>query len=492
MEFTYDSRYRKITATHCTLDESRNIMKSCSGASVKSMGVVRFDDSLFNRIALGIDPPQEIYTGYTINKPFNPKARDYQKEDITRMVQFRYVLNCNKMGYGKTFEAIEYCRMLGLKDILVVCPKSVIEQWQDQFKLWWPDGDYKLSVINYDKIRMDKILSSYRATLWDIVICDECHRLKNPKAATTLAVKQLRSKYRMGLTGTPILNRPNDLWSQLDWLCRDYAGPSYWEFAKFYCDWDISQFGYQFRGLTPSNTRKESLSKGLALISVGGTRQAVGSGKQIIEVGLTLPPANRKLYNNIKELAIEELRNKDINITNAMDQMLKLQQATSNPTLLDNKLTNPKFEWIHDAIKDSPDESFVIFSRFAKTVKALHEYLGDESICYTGDMTTRQRDIIKSAFIERKKRILIATIGAIGIGVDGLQTICHNAIFIDRDWSPALNEQAEARLDRMGQLEQVNVYKLYAKNTIDKYVDSVLRGKLEDIEELREWIQYWC
>lgn len=489
MVITLDNRYHKLIASGCTIEESRTLMKGCSGAQIKGLGVVRCDDSIFNRLLTNTPLDSHMYT-YKEAKDLHPKLRDYQQEDVKKMVPLKYVLNCNKMGYGKTFEAVEYCRQLNLKRILVICPKSVIEQWQDQFAEWWPDGDYQLSVINYDKIRMPAVFKNYNLA-WDIIICDECHRLKNPKAATTIAVKKLSSTHRMGLTGTPILNRPNDLWSQLHWLSPTYSGPSYWEFAKFFCDWDMSNYGYQFKGLTPSMSRKENLSKGLSMISVGGTRQAIGGGKQIIEVGLSLPKANRKLYNEIKDLAIEELRDKDIGITNAMDQLVKLQQVTSNPALLDSSLENPKFDWIKDTIKDSED-SFVIFSKFARTVKALQEYIGNISICYTGDMTAIQRKKAKQAFIDKKKRILIATIGAMGMGVDGLQSICHNVIFIDRDWSPAINEQAEARLDRMGQSELVNVYKLYAKNTIDKYVENVLRSKLNDIEELRAWIQYWC
>ncbi len=319
MQIVFDDRYYKITATECTLEESRNIMKNCSGATVKRPGTVRFDDSLFNRLVAGIPLEQKMYTGADVSsleERFNPVLKDYQRTDLRRMLTLKYILNCNKMGYGKTFEAIEYCRLLGLKNILVICPKSVIEHWGDQFAMWWPEAlKYNLQVVNYERLRTAKVFPLFSSQVWDIIICDECHRLKNPKAATTLAVKKLRSAYRMGLTGTPILNRPNDLWSQLDWLCKDYAGPSYWEFAKFYCDWDMSQFGYQFRGLTPSTSRKEALSRGLAMISVGGTRQAIGSDKQIIEVGLTLPPANQKLYKSIKNLAIEELRKKDISLS---------------------------------------------------------------------------------------------------------------------------------------------------------------------------------
>ena len=97
------------------------------------------EDNIFNRLLLSLDIREFLHDIREFEPLISENARDYQKRDIAQILSNKYALNRNRPGYGKTFESIEYCRIKDLKRILIICPKSVVEQWKAQFAKWWPD-----------------------------------------------------------------------------------------------------------------------------------------------------------------------------------------------------------------------------------------------------------------------------------------------------------------------------------------------------------------
>lgn len=501
MNILQDTSRNKFFMSGLSQREKADIRRVAVNVTTKMDGTLVVDDCIFNRIILKFAPPKTLYNEDIEWTP-RPELRDYQIEDLNKMLKLKHVLNCNKMGYGKTLEAIEYCRILNLKRILVLCPKSVIEQWKDQFRKWWPESsDFivekpvqlehsQIYVTNYESIRNGTNFARLKTFRWDIIICDESHKIKNKDSKTAMLVKALPTDHKMMLTGTPILNKPNDLWSQLNWFGTFYSSANYWEFSKHFCDYDTF-YGLQFLGLTPSDSRRSLLSEALSMISVGGATHNITQGKNYIDVDLTMTPQQRKFYSQVKNLTLEAL---DIPVKNALDQLIKMQQITSNPSMFEALAgqKNLKFEWIKDQL-EATGEPMIVYSRFASTAKALQEYLGKD-ICelYIGDMDAKKREAAKQNFIKSDYvKVLVGTIGALGVGVDGLQNKSHTAVFLDKDWSPSLNEQAEDRLNRFGQKEQVNVYCLRMKHSIDMHVEDVIKHKSDDVEALRKWIQSW-
>lgn len=515
---------RKYDDTRLIISDLRpqdklEIRRNCINVNTRPDGSSMVcDDNLFNRLYLHMELPEELLFNSTSsiqkssNVSFNPSLRDYQIEDLKKMLSLKNVLNCNKMGYGKTLEATEYCRMLGLRKILIVCPKAIIEQWKDHFAKWWPEvfcliredpptildngSSYPegiIYIINYEWLRNNSHLASLKVFRWDIVICDESHKIKNKDSKLAQAVKQIPTLHKMAMTGTPILNKPNDLWSQLHWFGIFYSGRNYWEFSKNFCEFD-TRYGFQFLGLTPSGTRRSLLSEGLSKISVGGQTRNITDGKNYIDISLSMTNGQKRLYSQIKKLAIDSLEEEGITINSAMDALVKLMQVTSNPGKLNQDLKNPKFEWIKEQL-DNVEGKLVVFSKHAETVKALQNFLG-ENVCgkIIGDMNSLDRKRVKDIFTNSsaEMKVLAGTIGALGVGIDGLQKVSHTVIFIDKDWSPSLNEQAEDRVNRFGQKEIVNVYTLKMKGTIDMHIEQVVNKKLLDIEELRECIQLFA
>lgn len=502
---------KKLLLIDCTNQEKLAIRRSC--VNVKSRGTILvLDDNLFNRTYLGYKPEQLYQEKSDVREEdLNPKLRDYQRKDVLQMLQLQNVLNRNKPGYGKTFEAIEYCRLKGFKKILVICPKSVVYQWKQQFIQWWPNvehmvyiggmgSDPGVHITNYEQLTprnvaprgsRKKILQptqpwlNCKKQLWDIIILDESHRIKNTTSQITVALKDLPCRHRMCLTGTPILGHPDDLWSQLHFLDPRWSGGNYWAFVERFCEMEDSHWGKKPCGLTPSENSQALLAKVLATISVGGENHKVTEGKNFIPIKLPMDVAQRNLYKDIVNLSLDNLQEAGITVKNAMDQIIKQQQVTTNCGMFPQCKHNPKFEWIRDWLEDNEGETLVVFSKFATTAKALQKYL-NKGVLYIGEMSGTDRLKAKNQFVQHpaETRLIIGTIGALGTGVDGLQQVCRNVVFLDRDWTPGINEQAEDRVNRSGQVGMTNIWILHMEKSIDEYVDQIQGKKAQDIEEV--------
>lgn len=462
------------------------------------------EDNFVNRILLGLDLGlrQPTYKNACAIRE-DTRLEGYQICDINKMVTLQSCLNRNPMGLGKTVEAITTIRMLNAKSVLIVVPKIVAGQWRDQIKTWWPERtddvfvfgatDAKkrkvtqgsIVIINYEKLLNESNLNKFRQFSWDVLIADEAHKIKNPHSKRTTALKAVPAVRKYALTGTPILNKPDDLWSILHFLDWRYSGISYWNFVNYFCEVEDGFWGRKVTGLTRIPERLEVLKKLLDAISVHNTLN-VAQGKTVETVRLEMTSSQRKLYKDMKNLVLEELP-ENAQIANGAVMTIRVVQATSWPGLfLGPEEPGPKFEWIAAMCEDNPDEKFVVFSRFEQSARALGEFLKTrevKSVQLTGQVKDAIKELNKKQFIEGDARVLIGTIGAMGQGTDGLQYASHTAIFIDRDWSPEIMKQCEDRLNRRGQRFKVNIYILECDKSFDQYVGRVNQHKADDIRE---------
>lgn len=519
---------KKLWIIDATNSEKMSIRRTCVNVTTSGSNLI-LEDNIFNRVALEYYPEQL----YAVEQPVqtdapNKALRDYQLQDVLKMLTLKNVFNRNKPGYGKTFETIEYCRLLNLQKILIVCPKTVIPQWKSQFEQWWPIvahmvqiggmGPQEMSrviyVTNYEQLtprcvghqgrkkilKPTQVWQKCKMWQWDLIVLDESHKIKSASAQITSALKDLPSKRRMCLTGTPILNHPNDLWSQLQFLDPQLSGNNYWAFTQRFCEIEENGFGKKPIGLTKSDKAKELLGDVLSRISVGGNNQSVTEGINRIKIDIPMTMEQRKLYSAVTNLSLNYLDTVGLTVKNAMDQIVKQQQITTNCTKFKDfdtgKLlcaTNPKFEWVRDWLEDNEGEPLVVFTKFAEAAKALHEYLNKNKIqnaILIGEMPGKLRQEAKDLFVQHsaETRVLIGTIGAMGTGVDGLQYVCSNVVFLDRDWTPGVNEQAEARINRSGAQGMTNVWILNAEKSIDEHVEGIQNKKAEDIKEILRYV----
>jgi SNF2 family DNA or RNA helicase len=387
----------------------------------------------------------------------------------------------------------EECKKFKFSNIIKVCSKNT--KWKDEVdgiklseQLDTTGKSYSYIIIcTYASFARDKVLSdlSEFPKSQVLLIADEAHKIKNPHSKRTTALKAVPAIHRYALTGTPILNKPDDLWSILHFLDWRYSGISYWNFVNYFCEVEDGFWGRKVTGLTRIPERLETLKKLLDAISVYNTLN-VAQGKTIETVSLEMTSAQRKLYKDMKNLVLEELP-KNAQIANGAVMTIRVVQATSWPGLfLGPEEPGPKFEWIAAMCEDNPDEKFVVFSRFEQSARALGEFLKTrevKSVQLTGQVKDAVKELNKKQFIEGDARVLIGTIGAMGQGTDGLQYVSHTAIFIDRDWSPEIMKQCEDRLNRRGQRFKVNIYILECEKSFDQYVGRVNQHKADDIKE---------
>ena len=456
-------------------------------------------DNLVNRLVLGL--PIQVSVPSKVNLEFTDGLYDYQIEDVTAMVNCTGYLNRNKPGYGKTVETVMACRNLDAESILVVAPKPTLKQWENAFCEWWPEraDDVetpgvgttlhrgKIYLVNPEKFTSKNAGMEFYKFAWDVVTVDEAHMLKNRKAKRTQCIKSLRARYRWALTGTPILRNPDDLWSILHFLNPEYSGGSYWDFTRYFCNVESNFYGEQINGLTKDPVRVNYLYELLNLVSCYHPERKTATGKSKITVELEMEKKQKSAYKKVSKLLYDELP-EGMTIPNGAVKVLRLMQMTSAPGMFFDDINGIKFEWIAQFLCDNPDLKVVVYSRFEKALRELRQYLQQHKIkscSYTGATNSAGQQAAKEQFIRDKNtQVILGTIQAMGVGVDGLQTVSHVCMFLDKDFLPEINNQCEDRLNRIGQTEEVMCYYLDCNGTWDKHVTQTNNMRISDIKRL--------
>lgn len=480
--------YLKFVRSECTIDLDMFL----GWRQKKNDPWVFVEDNLVNRIVLGrpldveIEPPERCDTD--LLEPF-------QIRDLKKSLKLRHYLNSNPMGLGKTPETIRTLTSAGATNALIVTPKIIRHQWQRQLKVW---GDLEAQiydrqryvypgfwVINYDRLRKETTRMKFKSFQWQYLIVDEAHKIKNRTSAQTLAVKDIPAMHRVALTGTPILRYVDDLWSILHFLDWRYSGTSYWNFRSYFCEVESNEWGNKIVGLTKDSRKVAILQQLLSTISIRNSEVEVAYGKHPEIVRLPMSKKQRDLYRKEKQLLLEELPD-NLTIANGAVLTMRLMQTTSWPGLFIENEVGPKFEWILETCQNNPNEKFIVFSVFERTIKELVQWLSNNGVracSITGKNDDKVNQASKELFLQGRAQVLAGTIGSMGQGYDGLQDVCRLMIVIDRDWSPEIMEQVEDRLHRKGQQNPVNIYYLECQGSFDQYVTKINVNKAKDIRE---------
>lgn len=399
-------------------------------------------------------------------------------------------LIADECGLGKTITAIEIvktARKLYGEGVdyrtMVVCPPSLILQWIDAINDQDPGQavhvpgrvSYKYAEIaGYVIMTYYDFLDPHTETrlgglVWDCMIADEAHRIKNRKAKTTLAIKKVTAARKVALTGTPMERTAADLWSVLNFLDNE-AFPAYWGWVMNNL---VVTAGYFEKYQIGEPKDPEAFGAMLAPYMIRRTKEEVASQlpeKIVIEEHVAMSDKQQALYNQLKHSRdIEvDVGDKKLLIKNVLSLITRLQQISSYPPLLGfDKCESGKLLWLKDFLTDHPDEGTVIFTRFRDTAIHLAEELKC-SIIIGGERT----------LVENATR-LVGTIDAMGEGLN-LQW-AKNAIFLDAHWSTIKMTQAIDRIHRIDIKEPKNIYLLWSTRE-DKLVLDALNRKWSEAE----------
>lgn len=343
------------------------------------------------------------------------------------------------------------------------------------------------------------ILDKLKMVQWDMIICDEAHRLKNPKAQWTRNIKRLKSTNRHIMTGTGFVNNPAEMWSLLNFLSpKDWS--SYWAFRNYFCDQYMDARGFRvIRGLLPYRVDEfRGLRKRL------GPRHTMATVHKGIQKPIErtyeveLNATQRKMYNEIKTvLATMDQQGATLQSPNVLSQLNRLRQiSVATPEVLSREfdakqnrmvtkidLVEPstKLDEVMDILKelDDPAQKVVVFSNFKDPLKLLKVRLDKANIGYV-HMEERHSEseryrIWHDLFRQPENQVFLSTLA---LGGESINLSCAQyLIFLDRSWSPKDMMQAVGRVYRPGQEHACEVIHINAKRTVDSYVKKKLDTK---------------
>lgn len=390
-------------------------------------------------------------------------------------------------GLGKSAQAIRAACEVGAEKVLVVTRKSLIHNWEQQFALWLPDSvSLRYDITNYEQVV--KRLEDFTKQRCDVLIVDECTQVKSRKAQRSQAVFKLAQAvpYVWLLTGTPVLNRPDELWMPLH-IIDPQRYRSYWRFVEEYCLLEYNPWsgGRRVKGLDPAKSAK--LAEELSLVLLRRTREVVNLPPITREtVFVEMTGEQKHMYDSmLKEFFVVLSGAKLVYAPTVVAQLVRLRQITCTPALVGGPETSAKTNALLEIVEDyAGDYKILVFSTFARYVEILIEKMRRyKAVKITGGMTPRQRGQAVDTFNNDPAcRVLVGTIGAMGEGLN-LQG-ADIVIFTDKSWVPASVEQAESRSHRRGREKPVHVITLVASGTVDEHVEAVLNNKQEIISEV--------
>lgn len=412
----------------------------------------------------------------------------HQVEGVAFLLGRRRAILADDMGLGKTRQAVLAMGHAAPEGPwLVVCPASVKRNWAREIALAGVDTEVRVVgpgpvpepghrgwvVVNYDLL--GRHLDALLAHGWGGMVFDEAHYLKNHTSQRSRHGTRLVGALAPGapvyaLTGTPLTNRPRDLFPLLQ-LIGHPLGRSFLSFAKRYCAAHHNGYGW----VTDGASNLEELTVQLHGALLRRSKADV----------LDLPPKTRTW------LEVEVPEGTALAETRAVLEALAAAPAQErrgrgNPrarllaklTTARRKLAAAKARQTRDLVDGmvAQGEKVLVFSGFDEPLRKLHEHYGDACVLVTGRTPAARRQALVDRFQRGDGvRVFCANLLAGGVGLN--LTAARQVVFNDLDWVPANHWQAEDRAYRIGQTDTVNVHYLVAAGTLDGFVQTVLQAK---------------
>lgn len=424
------------------------------------------------------------------------KLYPFQREGVLWLAQRNRALLADQMGTGKTPQTL--AALPDNASIMVVCPAVVKGVWAREIVKWRPDYRIKVLVgrkaftwapkgwiyiLNYDILpkaeKLEKLFKTHPNT---IIVADEAHQLKNSKSLRFQNFKTLSEGVEKVwlLTGTPLMNQPLELWNVLQSanLAKEAFGS--WEDFLQMMKGKKKTFGRQGKfGGYSWGVPDPKAAECLKTVSLRRTREQVLPDLPIKTHRDFSVPLSKKTANSCN--AANKI------VKNILDNCIDPKGFVQSGKLAKFEL---KFEQIAQARKDLAEEKIhtleqliddyeeqdhrvVVFSAHRAPIDKLASRPGWGTI--TGSTPAKKRSELEEMFQKGLLKGIAGTIQAMGVGIT--LTHAHEAIFVDQMWTPALNDQAEDRLMRIGQTKGVIITLLVADHPLDKRVTELLNKK---------------
>jgi SNF2 family DNA or RNA helicase len=450
-----------------------------------------------------------------VPKDFLGILRPYQKAGYNwfhflRKYNFGGCL-ADDMGLGKTVQTLALLQKIKEEnhDIgvhstsLIIMPTSLVYNWLNEAKKFAPKlkihahtgsfrnkdieifSNYDLVITTYGVSRVD--IELLKTFFFEYIILDESQNIKNPASKSFKAVKTLKSQFKLILSGTPVENTVNDLWTQMSFINPGLLGSQ----TLFYTEFVI-----------PIEKKKdeEKASKLQALIKPFVLRRTK------TQVATELPPKTENLFycqmSEVQKEYYEEIKSEYRNelLLNleggafkksqiqVLQGLTKLRQIANHPGMVDEdyKGDSGKFENVIHTLENvlSRGHKVLVFSQFVKHLNIYRKYFDAENTpyAYLDGATTKRGDVVKEFQTNSEIKLFLISIKAGGVGLN--LTEADYVFILDPWWNPAVEQQAIDRTHRIGQTKNVFIYKFITKDSVEEKILALQNRKRKVAESL--------
>jgi len=426
----------------------------------------------------------------TLPEDLATPLRPYQEEGVAWLAFLREAglgaMLADDMGLGKTIQALCAIR----RPALVVAPTSVLHNWANEIRTHRPglshclyhgprrklDPAADVTLTTYAILRLD--LDRLASTRWESVVLDEAQRIKNPESQVAQAAFRLDARFRLTLSGTPVENRLDELWSQFHFINRGLLGGRR-HFQDVY-----------------------------AAPAAAGDEEAVARLRERIrpfilrrlkrEVATELPPRTemvlrcelsqpeRDIYDTIRAATLTEVVKRlegGGNVMAALEALLRLRQAACHGSLIPERRveSSAKLQLLLDSLDTvvADGHKALVFSQWTSLLDLTEPLLRRAKLDFVRlDGSTRDREgVVRRFQEERDLPVMLISLKAGGIGLN--LTAADHIFLLDPWWNPAVEDQAADRAHRIGQDRPVMIYRLVAMDTVEERILDLQKRKRE-------------
>ena len=414
-----------------------------------------------------------------LNERVNAKIRPYQLNGIEWLATMdKNKFNCmlaDDMGLGKTLQTLSFIAATGKEKTLIVSPTTLIQNWKNEITKFVPQLREKIEVVSYDMLRLH--VDKYKTEKYDMLVIDEAQIIKNRNTQKFHSVGSLNANRIVSLTGTPIENSVNEIWSHF-----------------FILHPPIRKIYEKLRNVCADSTNSEIFAKLSGKILnrfiLRRTKDEVLKDlppKIEKDVFVELSEQERITYNQILSMTREAFRQGLSGRINSLvlESLLRLRQCCVSINLLPSSIhsgahiLSSKLEAALGYVKTFIEEGskVLIFSQFVGALAEMKKVLDDNKIhSVTLDGRTVKRSLVISEFENNIHiKVFLISLKAGGVGLN--LTAANRVILLDDWWNPAVENQAMSRAHRIGQTQSVSVIRLICSNTVEEKIVQLQMNK---------------
>ena len=331
-----------------------------------------------------------------------------------------------------------------------------------------------------DKNIADTISDLCKKGIIGMCAADEMHKMKNPTAQQTKGFLKCLPYCRIGMTGTPLMNSPMDLYVILKWL--GYESHAFYSFKQHYCVMG-GYGGYEIVGYK----NLDQLTAQVREIMLRRLKSEVLDLPEKIYVDDIVEMEGKQavMYKEVEAGLKADYINGDIDLTNPLSALIRLRQTTGYPGILSDEITeSAKLDRMEELVENctSNDEKVIIFSNWTQMTSVIFDKVAKYGCgVITGETADSNRQAIVNKFqSDDTLKVIVGTIGAMGTGLT--LTAATTVIFVDEPWNKALFDQAVDRAHRIGQKNNITIYSIMCKDTIDERIHNLIykKGAMSD------------